>query len=114
MQTLTIVSNDSLVIVDGIALKVDLSGIDPLIHAVQWKNDKGHVEWKEHDLDGNRQHDTKIIDVTPYQVFVDRWTVVKTARDAAIVKLNAAIAVAKPVQQVTAPPATKPVNVIAN
>lgn len=113
MQTLTIVSNDSLVIVDGIALKVDLTGIDPLIHAVQWKNDRGHVEWKAHDLDGNRKHDDKITDVTPYQVFIDRWTAVKATRDAAIAKLNAAIAAAKPVAQVTAP-ATKPVNVIAN
>lgn len=109
MQRLTIVADDSLVIVDGVGLKVDLTGLDPQIHAVQWKGTKGDVEWKEYDEDGNRHPNATITDVTPYQVFIDRWTAAKAAYDAAKAAKTVA-AVAKPTPPVTGP---KP-NVIAS
>jgi hypothetical protein len=80
---LTIVADDKLVIVDGRALKIDLTGLDSRIHAVQWDGAKGEIEYRAHDEDGNRQHNSKIRDISPYQLFVERWHAAKAVADAA-------------------------------
>jgi hypothetical protein len=96
---LTIIADDGHVYVGGVALKVDLTGLDPTIHAVQWYDTYGEVEYKA-DANGNRKPNLRITDISSHQVFVDRWNAAKTAADAA--------AKAKSVSS------ANPINVIAN
>ena len=60
---LIIVPEDSLVIVDGVPVNIDLLGFSELIgvHAVQWYGDKGEVEFK----DGGVSNSI-VTDVSPY------------------------------------------------
>lgn len=70
----TIIQKDSVVGVDGIFRQVDMKDLDPTIHAVQFSTIKGrgHVEFSP-DVEP-RQGNLDIIDLSPYQVYVDRWT----------------------------------------
>ena len=68
MARITIVPNDNIVIVDGEARTISMAGIDPTIHAVQWFDDVGEVEFND-----GTPHAT-IINFAPFQVFVTRWT----------------------------------------
>lgn len=53
--------------VNGVARRVDLTGLDPNIHAVQWDGQKGHIEFL------NRDPEQHITDLSEFQIFVDRW-----------------------------------------
>ena len=64
----TIVADDGLVGVDGVFRAVDLSTLDPNIHAVQWDGAAGHVEHKD------RSPARKITDISAFQSFIDAWT----------------------------------------
>ena len=66
----TIIADDGKVGVDGVFRAVDLAALDPKIHAVQWDGAKGHIEYKD------RSPETVLTDISPYQFFVDAWTVV--------------------------------------
>ena len=48
MSTLTIIPDDKVIIVDGVAVVCDFD-IDSDIHAVQWNGSSGHVEYKSKD-----------------------------------------------------------------
>jgi hypothetical protein len=112
MQRLTIVADDSKVYVDGVALKVDLTGLDPQIHAIQWNGSRGEIEHRPYDEKGNRRPNAFFTDISAYKVFVNRWSAAKAAEDAAIAARRAAMAntVTSPS---TSPALPKPVNVIA-
>lgn len=44
----TIVPSDNVVIVDGVGINsLDLTHLDPTIHAIQWYGDAGHVEYTD-------------------------------------------------------------------
>lgn len=62
----TIIREDGLVGVDGVFRKVDLSGMDPNIRAVQWKGETGHIEFES---GPNRL----VADIEPFQPFIDLW-----------------------------------------
>lgn len=66
----TIIPDDKTVYVDGEAREVAMTGIDPRVHAVQWYGDVGEVELKA------PRENVGITDLSPYQVFIDRWTAV--------------------------------------
>lgn len=66
----TIIPADSHAYVDGVARPIDMTGIDPAIHAVQWDGLAGEIEYTR--ADGRRNE--AITDLSPYQVFIDRWT----------------------------------------
>lgn len=68
MARITIVPSDDTVIVDGEARQINMTGIDPTIHAVQWFGDDGEVEFND-----GTPHRT-IVNLAPYQVFITRWT----------------------------------------
>lgn len=61
-----------MVLVDGVSRDdpIDMTGIDPAIHAVQWFDTEGEIEYTR--ADGRRNE--KITDISPFQVFIDRWT----------------------------------------
>lgn len=66
----TIIPSDGNVLVDGEVRTVDMTGIDPAIHAVQWDGTAGEIEYTR--ADGRRNE--VIADISPFQVFIDRWT----------------------------------------
>jgi hypothetical protein len=68
----TIIANDAAVYVDGLALwPIDLTGLSSDIHAVQWYDTHGEVEYRP-DANGQRLPNAAITDLSPYQVFIDR------------------------------------------
>lgn len=64
----TIIADDGKVGVDGVFRTVDLSTLDPNIHAVQWDGAAGHIEFKD------RSPEQRIADISPFQSFIDAWT----------------------------------------
>lgn len=68
MARIIIVPDDSTVIVDGAARTIDMTGIDPTIHAVQWFDVAGEIEYND-----GKPHE-QIDDITPFQSFIDLWT----------------------------------------
>lgn len=62
---------DGMVTVDGIAAQIDLSDMHELIHAVQWDNDHGHIEFMP-DSGGRAMPNINITDFAPYEYAVHR------------------------------------------
>jgi hypothetical protein len=78
----TIVVDDNIVLVDGKPAHVDLSPlIADRIHAVQWYDSKGEVEFRADDDDplGDRQPNERISDFTPFNRYVEKWKVQREA-----------------------------------
>ena len=70
---LTVVPSDKIIIKDGKEYNVsDLSYIDSNIHAIQWYDDKGEIEY----VDGTSN--LAITDITPYNQCVTDWEAEKT------------------------------------
>ena len=84
---LVIIPDDFRVGIDALNYDgIDMSQIDPSIHAVQWYGEYGEVEFKTKFENGQivKPQNQIITDVTPYQWAVDAWNVAKAADDAAI------------------------------
>lgn len=69
----TIIRDDNVVIIDGRALTVDLFDM-PLIHAVQWSGESGHVEQAG-------QPNARITSLAAYQTWISRWNDAAAAID---------------------------------
>jgi hypothetical protein len=79
---ISIIPSDKTVVVDGRGFKIsDVSFIDPSIHAIQWKDTKGHIEFVE-DENGLKPLNQSIDDFSPYQPAFDQWQVEKDKYDA--------------------------------
>lgn len=67
---LTIVKDDDMVIKDGEPIKVDIQnvGLPEDFHALQWNEDKGHVEYKD-----PQKYNDDITDLTPFQNIIDLY-----------------------------------------
>lgn len=101
----TIIAGDNAVYVEGYAERVDCSSLDEDIHAIQWYNGRGEIEYKTDFTTGDRRMNFCIVDFSPYQHLVDAWMVeARKEPPPPDPKLLPA-----PVRQLTAP-----VNVIAN
>ena len=69
-----IIAEDSRVSVEGQSETVDLSTLDEEIHVVQWYGTVGEAEY--FNAPGAKfKANTPITDFTPYQKYVDAWTV---------------------------------------
>lgn len=69
MTRVTIIPSDGFIAVDGEGyLGLDLSGIDPRIHAVQFDSGAGHIEYKRGVTPGT----VEIDNVNQFQIFIDR------------------------------------------
>jgi hypothetical protein len=74
MNRITIIQADNHVGIDGDFREVDLSSLDPQIHAIQFSLLKGfgEIEWDEN-TDGTRPPNQRITDLSPYQWAIDLW-----------------------------------------
>jgi hypothetical protein len=69
---ITIVPEDRTVVVNGIAAdEIDMSGVDEHIHAIQWREDKGEIEWKESSPHG--LHNETIFSLERFQFIIDLY-----------------------------------------
>lgn len=66
----TIIADDGVVGIDGEFRTVDLSALDPDIHAVHWDSvvNEGEIEYK------SPRREEAITDFAPYQPFVGAWS----------------------------------------
>ena len=67
MAKVTIIADDGVVGVDGVFRSVDLTGLDPDIHAVQWNGAAGEIEYR-----AGRPPEV-MNDLTLFQPLVDLW-----------------------------------------
>jgi hypothetical protein len=84
---LTIVADDHCVGVNGDYFSpMDLSQLDPSIHAVQWYGEYGEIEFKTVFANDTltKPQNQLITDVAPFQFAVDAWNAKKAEIDAAI------------------------------
>ena len=72
MPRIVISKPDSMVIVDGVALPVDCSGLPRYFHVVQWDGAEGHIEFSQ-DADGHLMPNIKITDISPFQHWLEEW-----------------------------------------
>jgi hypothetical protein len=70
-----IINEDSRVSVEGQSEFVDLSTLDEDIHVVQWYGTVGEIEFKTDYVENSKKMNERITDFSPYQKFVDAWTV---------------------------------------
>lgn len=95
---LTIVADDQSVGIDGeFFAQLNLTQLDPTIHAVQWHGEYGEVEYKTRFENGGivKPANLLITDVTSFQFAIDAWNVAKIAADAAAEARAAAEAAAE-------------------
>jgi hypothetical protein len=69
----TIVPDDGIVLVDSKWLKIDCSSVASDIHAVQWYDDHGEIEYKT--INGARAPNMSISDISPFKTVIDLWNV---------------------------------------
>jgi len=67
----SIVKDDNKVVVDGVGHDVDCSELPTFIHAIQFDNGVGHIEFKA-DENGRRMGNIKIMDITFANYLLDR------------------------------------------
>lgn len=74
----TIIADDKTIYVDGQPVPIDLSSLDPEIHAIQWNGSSGEIEYRStvcpHCNSVSRKPNATITDISPYQPYVDMWT----------------------------------------
>lgn len=82
----TIIRDDNAVIVDGVPHTVDCSALPTDFHALQWGGSKGEIEYRmtrcEHCGARSKKGNVLLIDLSPYQTYVDAWRVADTAAKA--------------------------------
>jgi hypothetical protein len=73
MSKITIIPNSKKVNIDGVSYTdLDLSFIDPSIHAIQWKDSIGEIERRDlvtEKIIANEE----LLDISPYQKAIDLW-----------------------------------------
>jgi len=78
----TIVADDNSVGIDGEFFSpLDLSQLDPSIHAIQWYGEYGEVEYKTRFENGALVKPVNVVitDAAPYQFAIDAWNAAKDA-----------------------------------
>jgi hypothetical protein len=100
---LTIITADNAVYKDGVSysnLDLSLCGIPENIHALQWKDDKGWIEFKT-DAEDIKPANEKITELPAWAIAcVAKWDETKAAEEAAILAAQQAAILAA--QQTTA------------
>lgn len=74
MKTATISRTDNLVYIDGVAVQVDCSEIDPTVHVIQWNEEtqRGAIEFVDVDPnDGFKKPNQPIDDISAWRSYID-------------------------------------------
>jgi hypothetical protein len=75
---LIIIPYDKFVSIDGYGIhEIDLSNIDPSVHAVQWYDTHGEIEIKDLET-GRIATNVKITSIEQFQFAIDAWNAAKT------------------------------------
>jgi hypothetical protein len=77
----TIIKDDGMAYVDGIALAVDCSSLPDEFHALQWDGTRGELEFKT--MNGHRKPNEMISDLAPYQSVIEAWYAAEARKDGA-------------------------------
>ena len=67
---LTIIREDDMIYVDKIGVKVDCSSLPSNVHAIQWNDSSGTIEF----VDNIKPPET-ITDISEYQSYIDAWNI---------------------------------------
>lgn len=68
---LTLIRVDGFIVIDGTKHIVDLSSIDQSIHAIQWYDDQGEIEYA--DSRGRIVENVKITSLDNFQYVISLW-----------------------------------------
>jgi hypothetical protein len=68
---LTVIKDDSAVIIDGTYYEIDVGALPVGIHAIQWYETQGEIEWKNER--GRMVRNEEISSITDYQWIIDAW-----------------------------------------
>jgi hypothetical protein len=83
---LVIIADDTRIGIDSLNYDdLDMSQLDPTIHAVQWNGEYGEVEYKSKFENGQmvKPQNQIITSIAPYQWAIDVWNAAKAAEEAA-------------------------------
>ena len=73
MARITVVPSDSLIIIDSQAARpIDFTGLDPLIHAIQWYGTSGWIEFVGDPVADTKPPNEYITSIAPYQTYIDQ------------------------------------------
>ena len=91
----TIIPQDNSVVLDGAALRIDCSGVAPMIHAIQWNDEAGEGQIEFVQTPGKPfMPNVKIVEFGGYeylrQAYVQRRTQIAAAQAAAVAAKQAA------------------------
>lgn len=82
----TIIKDDSTVVVDGVPYVVDCSDLPADLHALQWDGARGEIEYSvmlcEHCGTRSKKNNETISDAAPYQKYLDAWYAAKVEAEA--------------------------------
>lgn len=84
---LTIIADDACIYIDDISYHgLDLSELDPLIHAVQWYGEYGEIEYKSSFVNGviEKPANKYITDISNFGWAIDLFNAAKTANEIAV------------------------------
>lgn len=70
----SIIADDNRIVIDGKSHSVDCSILPKNIHAIQWEDMEGEIEFRS-DEKGDRAPNVLISDFTPFQPLVDAWKI---------------------------------------
>lgn len=74
---LTIIPSDNAVLINGKMWELDCSSISSDVHAVQWYDDHGEIEFE--DVDGVGASNEVIGDISQFQSLIDAWNTINDA-----------------------------------
>jgi hypothetical protein len=78
---LTIIPEDKVVTLNGESYNnIDLSFLDNSIHAIQWYETFGEIEYKDL-VTGKMTLNEEIVDISPYQQAIDLWNSAKIEKE---------------------------------
>lgn len=76
---LTIINEDKFVAIDEVGYEpLDMSSIDPTIHAVQWFEDLGWIEYKA--IGENKPPNQTITSIEQFQTVINEWNLADYAK----------------------------------
>lgn len=101
-MNLVIIPIDGAVYVDGYSFSdLDLSDAPSNVHALQWKNDKGWIEFKDLD-DGTKPQNEAITELPEWaNLCKDKWDEAKAAYDTVVIPPAGQEANSQPISQGT-------------